>query len=119
MSNGSGTDCSARTCGFGAFGEVACTNGESCSMARMLAAKESNFHDADLQKASREIQAVLDSIPPDPKGRQLSFLHTQMGTMLAWVRHDIEVPKGAVMASSSNEDVIYALGLIDRPAAAC
>ncbi len=118
MLKGPVTDCRGRTCGFGFHDDLGCTNGESCSAAHMLMANESSFHDAVLQKASSEIQAVLDSIPPDPDGRQLSFLSTQMGTMLAWVRHDIEVPPDAVTACSSNAEVIAALGLVGHKAAA-
>lgn len=115
MSNGFiGTDCSGRTCGYGAFdGDLGCTDGASCSRALMLKARESKFHDAALADASRKIDAILRSIPPDPAGRQLSFLHTKMGTMLAWVRHDIEVPRGCVTAESPDDELAAALGLSD------
>lgn len=120
MSNGNiGTDCSGRTCGYGAFdGDLGCTDGQSCSQARMLNAKESKFHDASLADASRKIDEILSSIPADPSGRQLSFLHTKMGTMLAWVRHDVDVPKGSSTAESPDEELSAALGLTDPPKAA-
>ena len=84
----------------------------------MLDLNESPFHDAALVKASQEIQAILDTVRPDAYGRQLSFLHTQMGTVLAWVRHDIEVPADAVRAASPNDEVIKALGIRTQQAAA-
>ena len=120
MTNGDiGTDCTGRTCGYGAFdGDLGCTAGASCSQARMLSARESKFHDANLVDASRKIDAILSSIQPDPAGRQLSFLHTKMGTMLAWVRHDVEVPEGCATAESSDDELSAALGLIDPPKAA-
>lgn len=120
MSNGNiGTDCSGRTCGYGAFdGDLGCTDGASCSEARMLKAQRSKFHDAALAEASRRIDEILGSIPADPSGRQLSFLHTKMGTMLAWVRHDVDVPKGCATAESPDHELCAALGLVDAPKAA-
>ena len=120
MANGNiGTDCTGRTCGYVAFdGDLGCTDGSSCSQARMLSAQESKFHDAALADASRKIDSILSSIPPDPSGRQLSFLHTKMGTMLAWVRHDVEVPETCATAHSSDDELSAALGLIDPPKAA-
>jgi hypothetical protein len=119
MNRNIGTDCSGRTCGYGAFdGDLGCTDGASCSQARMLSAQESKFHDATLAEASKSIDKILSSIPSDPAGRQLSFLHTKMGTVLAWVRHDVEVPKGCATAESPDHELSAALGLIDPPMAA-
>ncbi|MEQ1761888.1 MAG: hypothetical protein ABL984_01950 [Pyrinomonadaceae bacterium] len=112
-----GTDCSGRQCGYGEFdGDLGCTDGGSCFHAQMLQAKESRFHDATLAEATDQINRILASIGEDNEGRQLSFLHTRFGTMLAWVRHDIEVPKEAIRANSCQADVISSLGLIDPPA---
>jgi len=111
-----GLDCSGRQCGYGEFaGDLGCTDGGSCFHAGLLQAKESRFHDATLAKATSQINDILASIPEDSDGRQLSFLHTPYGTMLAWVRHDVEVPTNAVCADGSPEDVISSLGLIDPP----
>ncbi|MEO5860450.1 MAG: hypothetical protein ABIR33_16070 [Pyrinomonadaceae bacterium] len=111
-----GMDCSGRQCGYAEFaGDLGCTDGGSCFQAQMLRAKESKFHDATLAKASSQINEILASIPEDANGRQLSFLHTRFGTMLAWVRHDIEVPEDAVRADGSPDQVIPSLGLIDPP----
>ena len=112
------TDCRGRSCGFAEFsGELGCTDGGSCFEAKMLTLKESNFHDAILAKATQQIREALEAIPPDPKGRQLSFLQTKMGTVLAWVRHDIEVPEGAVTEASPEEDIIRSLGIGSAPKA--
>jgi hypothetical protein len=113
MIDGPVIDCSSRTCGFAEFsGELGCTDGGSCFEARMLTLKESNFHDAALAKATQQIMEALQAIPPDPNGRQLSFLQTKMGTMLAWVRHDVEVPKDAVKEDSPEEDLVRSLGIV-------
>ena len=118
MHEGPMTDCSGRSCGFAEFsGELGCTDGGSCFEAKMLTLKESNFHDATLAKATQQIREALEAIPPDPKGRQLSFLQTKMGTVLAWVRHDIEVPEGAVTEDSPEEDIVRSLGIGSAPKA--
>lgn len=111
------TDCTGRDCGFGVLGEVGCTNGGSCYRAEMLEANESKFHDAALIKATRKINEALAEIPPDKDGRQLSFLQMRMGTMLAWVRHDMEVPPHAIKADSPDDDLIKALGIVRPPSA--
>lgn len=118
MSNGDiGMDCSGRQCGYGAFdGEIGCTDGGNYFYAEMLRAEESNFHDADLVKVTSQINELLRSIPEDKNGRRLAFLHTPYGTMLAWIRHDLEIPDYAVTGISPKEDHIKALGLIDPPA---
>lgn len=104
--------CLGLDCGFGKVGgDLACTDGGSCFKAEMLTASESAFHDAALMKATQAIKDALDAIPPDPKGRQLSFIHTKLGTMLVWVRHDIPVPPGSVTADSPDEEVVRALGI--------
>ena len=117
MSNGDiGLDCSGRQCGYGeSSGELGCTDGGSCFEARMLSAQESRFHDATLANATTRINGILDEIREDAEGRQLSFLHTPFGTMLAWVRHDVEVPETAIKADSSKGRIISSLRLIDPP----
>ncbi|MCW5956859.1 MAG: hypothetical protein KIT61_09750 [Pyrinomonadaceae bacterium] len=104
--------CKGLDCGFGKVGgDLACTDGGSCFKAEMLTASESIFHDAALVKATQAIKDALAAVPADPNGRQLSFIHTKMGTMLVWVRHDIEVPPGSINAASSDEELINALGI--------
>lgn len=117
MSTGDiGMDCSGKQCGYAAFsGELGCTDGGNYFYAGLLRANESNFHDAALVKVTSEINAILGSVPEDENGRRLAFLHTPFGTMLAWIRHDLEIPKDAVRGDSPKEDHIKALGLIDPP----
>jgi hypothetical protein len=105
--------CSGFACGFGAFGdEVNCDTGSgSCWTAMMAEAETSGFHDAALQKATMEIQSILKSIPPDPKGRKLSFVNTEDGTILAWVNHGKPFPTGTVTLESGKDDVRKALKL--------
>jgi hypothetical protein len=110
-------DCSARTCGFAEFsGRLGCTDGGSCFEATLRTVQPSDFHDAALIKATEQIQAALQAIPKDPEGRQLSFLQTKVGTVLAWVRHDVEIPSGAVTEASPEEEIIKALGIVESKA---
>ena len=111
-----GMDCKGRECGYGEFsGDLGCTDGGSCFQAQMLKAEESKFHDASLAEVTSQINDILNSVPEDEDGRQLSFLHTPFGTMLAWVRHDVDVPKDAITGDSSKEDLLSSLRLIDPP----
>lgn len=112
-------DCGGgRQCGYAVFsGDVGCTDGGNYFWAEMLRAKESNFHDAALVKATSEINDILTSLSKDAGERRLSFLQTPLGIMLAWVRHDLKIPEDAVTAESREEDIISALGLIDVPKA--
>jgi len=112
-------DCgSGRQCGYAVFsGDVGCTDGGNYFWAEMLSAKESNFHDAALVKATGEINSILSSLSKDAGERRLSFLQTPLGIMLAWVRHDLKIPEDAVTAESPAGDIIVALGLIREPTA--
>lgn len=108
--------CHGVDCGFAeSGGDLGCTSGGSCFEAMMLEASESKFHDARLVEATQKINDILASIPKDPQGRQLSFLHTNLGTMLAWVRHDMDVPDSAIKADSPNDLIIESLGLVNPP----
>jgi hypothetical protein len=98
MSNGHG---SGGECSFGmgcswvvmSDGSAACEVGTStCDVAKLLEAELSTFHDATLAEATRKISEVLEGIPPDPQGRKLAFLHTNFGSLLAWVEHKGELP---------------------------
>lgn len=105
--------CRGRTCGYAVYGgDMGCDEGGSCFEAIMLEAKESSFHDADLKKATLEIKRILEPLQEKCGDRQLTFVQTKLGTLLAWVRHDIEVPADAVREDSSEEDTIKALGLL-------
>lgn len=117
MSNGdSGIDCSGRECGYAAFdGEVGCMPGGNYFYAGMLRAVESNFHDSTLVEVTSKINEILAPLAKDAGDRKLAFLHTPYGTMLAWIRHDLEIPDYAVNADSPKEDHKKALGLIHPP----
>lgn len=117
MSIGEGSrDCSGKTCGYAAFdGELGCVDGGNYFVAKMLNANKSKFHDAALAEATSKINEVLSSIEDPKDGRTLAMLHTPYGSMLAWVRHDLEVPKYAVTGENPKEDHRAALGLIDPP----
>ena len=70
--------------------EVLCESGVgTCTGARLLEAETSNFHDHRLSDAVSKINEILASIPEDEGGRQLAFLFTPGGILLAWVRHGI------------------------------
>lgn len=93
MSNGPAPMCVGRQCEFHVDTvneEVLCETGVgTCTDATLLEANISKFHDQSLSDATGKINEVLSSIPKDPDGRQLSFLFTNQGIMLAWVRHGI------------------------------
>jgi hypothetical protein len=104
-------DCSGRMCGFTAFGEsLGCESGSgSCWEALLCEAERSSFHDEPLQEATRRIKEVLESIPPDREGRKLSFVHTDHGTLLAWVHHGLQAENGAVRFENGPDEVAKAL----------
>jgi hypothetical protein len=86
--------------------------GNSCSQATFLTAEPSTFHDEYLIQATQEINEILDRLPKDADGRKLSFVHTRMGTLLAWVRHGAKsVPPGAVTAEDDDATIAKALNL--------
>lgn len=107
-------DCSGRACGFGVYGgEVDCDTGSgSCWTARMVEAEDSTFHDKTLQEATRQIREIIERVPPDANGRKLSFVHTEDGTILAWVNHGKPFSAGTVTLESGRDEVRKALGLI-------
>ena len=110
-------ECRGTNCGFGAFDEdgLGCDTGSgSCWSALMVEAEETSFHDAELQAATRKIQSILDGIGPDKKGRQLSWVHTEDGTLLAWVDHQHPVPGHAVRFQHGKDKVRRALKLRPR-----
>ena len=105
--------CVGRTCGWNSFLKtVGCSSGDgSCAVAKFLPADESEFHTAELCDATAHINGILSKINPDKDGRELGLVITPFGVLLAWVRHDIEIPKGSVTINSSDEEIIDALGL--------
>lgn len=83
----------------------------TCDIVNILEAEESNFHDCNLVEATAAIKAILAKIPPDPQGRHLSLLHTNMGQLLAWVQHGGTAVEGAVTADDDDATVAAALKL--------
>ncbi|HVQ37866.1 MAG TPA: hypothetical protein VMS31_10060 [Pyrinomonadaceae bacterium] len=118
------TDCLGETCQWstpanptGGQGNPICEPGNGgCSPATLLEANESGFHDQQLVEATRKIKRVLAKIPPDPAGRKLSFCHTKMGTVLAWVQHGGKAKGKRVTANDDDATVAKALGLKGVPA---
>lgn len=107
------TDCVGRRCGYNIFeSRIGCSSGSgTCRMTKMLEADESEFHDAQLAAATQQIKAILAAIPPDPSGREISFVHTNMGTLLAWVEHGGAVDPRSISDDASDEELAAALGL--------
>jgi hypothetical protein len=79
---------------------------------RLLVWRWSEFHDQYLIAATQAIKEILAGIPTDAQGRKLSFLHTNMGSLLAWVEHGEAVPANAVTADHGDATIAEALGLI-------
>lgn len=85
--------------------------GGDCRIVLLLEAEESDFHDSRLIEATRAIKEIVAKIPPDENGRNLSFIHTNMGTLLAWVEHGEEPIARAITAKSGDAEVAAALKL--------
>lgn len=94
-------------------GPLACesSNVSTCNVVNILEAEESDFHDSNLIAATAAIKQILANIPPDENGRNLSFLHTNMGQLLAWVNHGAEPVEGGVRANDDDDTVAAALKL--------
>ena len=101
------------SCGWNAFGKhVECDSGNgSCWTARILQAEDSPFHDKYLADATVKIKENLEGIPPR-SGYTLSFVHTDLGTLLAWVHHGTTIPDDAVRYGDDDAKIAEALGLI-------
>ena len=107
------TECTGRTCGYNVDGEtIACTTGDgSCFEASFLEAEISGFYDSSLDAATTSIITTIGKIPPDPAGRKLSILNTNMGLLLAWVEHGSVPAPNAVRYENSNAEIAQALKL--------
>lgn len=85
-----------------------------CAAALLLEADVSEFHDQRLSDATSKIKAILEALPQEnSQGWTLSFLHTNMGTLLAYVDHNatFSATEPLITAESDDKDVIAALGL--------
>jgi hypothetical protein len=107
--------CTGKQCGFNintTRQEAGCSAGSgSCFEAKILSAAETKFHDQTLMSATADIQRILSEITPDPNGRKLSFINTNMGLLLAWVEHGRPVPPGAVTDRHTDTAIAAALKL--------
>jgi hypothetical protein len=82
-----------------------------CDMAVLVEANESTFHDSQLIQATQAINEILTQIPADAEGRNLSFLRTKWGFLLAWVDHGAEPIEGAITSDSDDATFAAALGI--------
>lgn len=103
--------CSAKMCGYGAFdGGLGCQSDDgSCWTAMMCEAEITDFHDAELYDATARIQDILNEFSDRKDGKKLSFVHTEEGTMLAWVHHGVKFPPHAVSFKHGHKKVKDAL----------
>ncbi|MGQ0542138.1 MAG: hypothetical protein ACT4O9_09865 [Blastocatellia bacterium] len=106
-------DCTGPLCSYGIEpGRIGCDSGNgSCFHALFREADASKFHDEVLQKATSEIREIIDSIPPDPDGRELCLVNTKQGTLLAWVSHGTGFSPDAVTIDDDAETIAKALKL--------
>lgn len=107
--------CSGANCDYAidtTTGEGLCFSGSgTCVVGDLLEAEESPLHDQSLIDATQQIKQILTAIPADPQGRQLSFLVTGNGLLLAWVNHGVDIPADAVTAKDEPAIVAKALKL--------
>ena len=115
MNNENKAGCTGKICGHQIKGDMlACDNdGSACLLVNFLEAEESGFHDSYLADATSRIKAILAEIPEDRNGRKISFIHTRMGTLLAWVDHSGVVLDGAVTENDDDATIARALRLKD------
>jgi len=120
MSDQGPTGCVGRQCDFVVKDEDAtCETGSStCSVAKLLEAEPSGFHDARLIEATNQINQILEGIPADSRGRTLSLLHTNSGSLLAWVDHNAVAPPDGVRPDADDATIARALRLKSSAAGA-
>src|SRR5437763_8823933 len=85
-----------KSCGWNRFDDkLSCSAGDNSYWeAQLVSADESDFHTAELIEATDEIRRILKSIKR-PRGRDLGFVNTPFGVLLAWVQHNIKTPRGS------------------------
>jgi len=106
--------CVPGRCSWHGFsGTVSCSTGApdyyECDL---LSADISDFHTTELEEATSQIRKVISSIERRD-GRDLVFIGTPFGVLLAWVQHGNKIPKNATTSESPREEIIKALGLKD------
>jgi hypothetical protein len=85
--------------------------GNSCSVAPLLELDESGFHDSVLQNATQSVNEILNNIPPNADGKNLSFVTTKAGVFLAWVHHGGTHNESAITAEDDKETVVKAFNI--------
>ncbi len=88
-----------------------CGAGTGCNDAVLASAERlTDFHDSELEEATRRINAILDRIRKTNQQpeRQLDFCWTPLGLFLAWSTHTIG-------SDDAEKDVRKALGLTPAP----
>ena len=97
----------------GADGSIICfrSNKGGCVVVSLRTAAQSVFYDADLETATKEINAILDRLVAKngDTSRHLSFIDTGDGLLLAWSNHEVS-------AFDDHETIAEALGLHPREA---
>ena len=92
--------CTGRACQYAInilAQEIGCTDGDQgCFNAVLLNGETTKFHDDELEKATIQIQDILNGLSPYADGRKLSFLATDEGFFLAWTKHDVQIPDDAI-----------------------
>ena len=107
--------CIGKSCDYAinlANSEIACVSGSGyCGHAYMLSGDSTSAHDADLETASLEINAILERERLRANGRQLSMLVTDQGMFLAWTDHSATPAPGSVRRQDGHAKVAAALKL--------
>lgn len=94
---------------------IDCNRGDgTCCPAPLLEAEISGFHDQSLSDATSQINQILQAIPADSAGRELAFLNTKTGILLAWVNHGNAPQAKAITAQDSPDDIQRVLKLKNR-----
>ena len=108
-----GVGCGRGACDFVIVDDDAnCQSGSgSCSAAVLLEAEPSGFHDENLIAATQKIREILAGVPADSRGRKLSFIQTNMGSLLAWMYHGATAPLEGVTAKDDDATIAKALRL--------
>ena len=106
--NGGPTACVGPNCDWVNGGKTQqCVDGlGGCQQPHFCEADESDFHDKNLQEATKKINRILARIPEDPKGRKLRFCATNMGTFLAWVEHRGKPIKGKQVTRRDDDKTV-------------
>ena len=105
---GGARDCVGTNCDWanGKNGQQCVAGSGGCPPGHLCEAEESDFHDKNLQDATKKINRILGNIPPDPKGRKLSLCETSYGPLLAWVKHSSKAPTGKVVTRRDSDAAV-------------